>query len=106
MKLSLGQHTIRIYFCHKIPERSFKILNKRLPICSRCTGLFVGLLFIPFSLFFRFLISFPISILFTLPIAIDGFSQLIGLRKSNNILRFLTSLLFTIGYYSVIMWFR
>ena len=28
--------------CHRIPERSFKIGERQMPMCARCTGLFLG----------------------------------------------------------------
>ena len=28
--------------CHRIPERSFKIGDRQMPMCARCTGLFLG----------------------------------------------------------------
>ncbi|MBV1755609.1 MAG: DUF2085 domain-containing protein [Methanobacterium sp.] len=28
--------------CHGLPERSFKIKGHMLPVCARCTGLYLG----------------------------------------------------------------
>lgn len=30
--------------CHRIPERSFQIGDRQMPMCARCTGLFLGAL--------------------------------------------------------------
>jgi uncharacterized membrane protein len=30
--------------CHRIPERSFCICGSQLPLCARCTGIYIGLL--------------------------------------------------------------
>jgi uncharacterized membrane protein len=46
----------------------------------------------------------PIAVLLMmLPMAIDGISQLVGLRESNNVLRFLTGFMFTFGFVSLLV---
>jgi uncharacterized membrane protein len=42
-------------------------------------------------------------LLMMLPMAIDGISQLVGLRESNNVLRFLTGFMFTFGFVSLLV---
>ena len=50
----------------------------------------MGLIFgIPISISFKF---HWWIVLFILPTAIDGITQLVGLRKSNNVLRFVTGM--------------
>jgi uncharacterized membrane protein len=31
------------FICHQIPERSFHLAGNKLAVCSRCTGIYVGL---------------------------------------------------------------
>ncbi len=77
--------------CHRKASRSFFVRNRQFHVCSRCTGLIVGYAISPIFLF----ISKNISILFAISLAalvIDGTTQLLGWRESNNKLRFITGL--------------
>ena len=87
------------YICHQRPERCFELNGKPMPICSRCLGVYSGLIigfllpvFIPRILFMDPNILLFLMLLFLAPMAIDGLTQLLGLRQSNNILRFCTGL--------------
>ena len=84
-------------FCHRRPERSFKILGHVFPVCSRCTGLVLG--FVGFIGLVLLNLHVPplFAFAFMLPLAIDGITQLIHLRESVNGLRFLTGFAFTVG---------
>lgn len=87
--------------CHRIPRRTFQIRGRYFPVCSRCTGFYIGAAsyFIYAYLFYVqyewSLILMAFSML--VPAFLDGFTQLIDLRESNNILRFLTGLLGGLG---------
>ncbi len=87
--------------CHRIPERSFFYKNHQFPVCARCTGFYTGLaVFLIYNLFYPIdytLNLFIISIMLMIPAAVDGFTQLLELRKSNNNLRFVTGLVGGIG---------
>lgn len=81
----------RYWHCHQIPSRSFKLNGRQFHICARCTGLATGILFAPLGL----LLGFGDSRIYAIiPIALiaDGATQAIGLRKSTNLIRFLTGL--------------
>jgi uncharacterized membrane protein len=84
-------------FCHRRKDRSFKMFGYTFPLCARCTGLWLGF---GMGLFFRILglhVPSVFAIGFMLPLIIDGFTQLFGLRESNNLLRLLTGILFGIA---------
>lgn len=91
--------------CHQIPERSFFILNKQLPLCARCTGIYMGVFLGFLYLFFRkrwrgnkppsFKILLSIIVCW-IPIMLDGATSYIGLRETNNLIRFFTGFLFGI----------
>lgn len=90
----------RLKLCHQIPERSFYFKSKQFPVCARCTGLTLGSLSAVFFLFYDIQYStnlFYFSVLIMIPTLIDGYTQSIGLRKSNNLLRFFTGLIGGVG---------
>ncbi len=91
----------KLFICHRIPERTFKIGEWYFPVCSRCTGAYTGLfsyfifvyfVFIPYTLPFILM-----GILMITPMALDGITQFLNLRESNNSLRFFTGLIGGIG---------
>jgi uncharacterized membrane protein len=87
--------------CHRIPERTFNIRGIYFPVCARCTGFYMGA-FSYFIYAYFFYIDYTIylvalAILMMIPAFLDGFTQLGGLRMSNNTLRLLTGLLGGVG---------
>ena len=34
--------TVKLVFCHLMPERSFFYKGRQFPVCARCTGVFIG----------------------------------------------------------------
>ena len=89
------------YLCHQKPERSFFYKEKQFPVCSRCTGIVIGVLYLqPIVIgaaagFVLASLTQPnlIFVLGFIPLIIDGTTQYYGLRTSNNTLRFVTGLL-------------
>ena len=83
--------------CHGLPHRSYALFDVTMPICARCVGVYVGLL--------AGLALFPllaklsertmrvVAFLAVTPLALDGLTQLTGLRESTNELRVITGLL-------------
>ena len=91
-----------IFGCHQLRERSFIINGKQLPLCSRCLGVYgVLLLSIPIALFWP--VNFHIAILLMLFMIIDGESQFLGLRESNNYIRLISGLFFSYGFVSIVV---
>ncbi len=87
--------------CHRMPERSFHYKTHQFPVCARCTGFYTGLaIFLTYKAIFPINYTFTlliISIILLIPTSIDGFTQYLGLRESNNKLRFITGLIGGIG---------
>ncbi|MEX2314865.1 MAG: DUF2085 domain-containing protein, partial [Thermomicrobiales bacterium] len=89
--------------CHQRADRSFHLNSEQMAFCERDVAIvscavLTGLAFaivrqrwaIP-------TISFVAVVLFALPMALDGGTQLIGLRESTPELRVLTGSLFSLG---------
>lgn len=94
-------HLRPVFICHRMPERTFKIGSWYLPVCARCTGLFIGA-FLYYTYYFLVKITYTpeimlFGILAVIPTFLDGLSQDLGYRVSNNLLRFSTGLLGGIG---------
>jgi uncharacterized membrane protein len=83
--------------CHGIAERCLTVWGAVMPICARCTALYLGLLagLLVFWMLPRTRETTARRVMFAaaLPMAIDGLSQATGLRTSTNELRIITGLL-------------
>jgi uncharacterized membrane protein len=89
-------------FCHGIPERCLYLWNVPMPICARCTAIYVGLIasIALFLILPRITERMARIVLFAaaVPMAIDGFTQLARLRVSTNPLRIETGLILGIAF--------
>ena len=76
--------------------------EKYFPLCSRCTGLYTGAILFYISALFLFIDYSPAMTLFAfiiiIPLIIDGLTQNLGYRESNNVLRFITGLGAGVGF--------
>lgn len=80
--------------CHGLVHRSLELFGVPMPLCARCVGIYLGVLvgvtlfrLVPFL---RERIMRNVAIAAVLPLAIDGLTQLTGLRESTNDLRLAT----------------
>jgi len=89
-------------WCHQLPSRSLFLDGYPMAVCSRCFSLgasvvVAGLLSARIAAFGTFPRHFRVPFwgigLAAVPMALDGFSQLFGLRESNNTLRVITGCL-------------
>lgn len=92
---------LRLFFrplCHGIESRCFHLAGVPMPICGRCTGLYIGFL-VGIGLFAglrklqQLRIPSALVIFMILPLVVDGSTQALGLRTSSNELRLFTGLL-------------
>ncbi|MGO9620126.1 MAG: DUF2085 domain-containing protein [Desulfobaccales bacterium] len=83
--------------CHRIAERCFTICNYKIPICSRCFGILLGMTIgLPVSMFGGFDTKWK-GAFFMIPAFIDIILQERGISNSNNIIRFSTGIMAGIG---------
>jgi uncharacterized membrane protein len=100
----LIQKAFRV-LCHQKPERSFFIFGHQMAVCSRCFAVYssfltVGLAFGAWrSLIKKRWEEIPLWSLgiLILPMALDGVTQLVGLRESTQVLRTITGTLVGAG---------
>jgi uncharacterized membrane protein len=91
------------YLCHRRADRSFHYKNRKFPVCARCTGIYISsiiflmIIILDKSLIKTNIIMFVIGILLILPLILDGVTQYMRYRESNNILRLITGILFSPG---------
>lgn len=89
------------YVCAQVPSHSFYIYGHQMGLCARnfsiYTSMFLGSLI--FVLSKKRLPGIPwwVWILMMLPMALDGTTQMFGLRESSGILRIVTGTLFGLG---------
>jgi uncharacterized membrane protein len=91
--------------CHGIPHRCLFLFGTRMPICSRCVGIYLGL----FAGIGAFLVMPWLSERVlrvaawaaAVPMFVDGFTQLLRLRESTNTLRLATGFPFAFLF---VMW--
>lgn len=89
-------------FCHGIPERCFHFWGVPMPICARCTAIYVGL-----ALAIAAFVLLPrltergarlLLLAAVVPLGVDGLTQLVRLRESTNGIRSATGVLAGIAF--------
>ncbi|MCL5073683.1 MAG: DUF2085 domain-containing protein [Actinobacteria bacterium] len=92
--------------CHQIPQRTLLFGKIYMPICSRCSGIYIGFLV---SIIFLFLVfrkresdlppAYVIicAAVFILSMIIDGILSYFGVYSTNNTIRLITGYLFGAG---------
>lgn len=91
------------FFCAQTPSHSFFIAGYQTCLCSRCLAIYASILLagVTFAVLRnnRRLRSLPwyAWLVGMVPMALDGFTQLFGLRESNLALRLLTGLIFGVA---------
>ena len=83
--------------CHQLNDRSFFINGNEMPLCSRCIGIWLGLVIgLGFMLLYRINLDERFLWLIIIgfgPIGLDGVAQFFGFWDSSNAIRLITGLL-------------
>jgi uncharacterized membrane protein len=83
--------------CHGRIERSLALFDVPMPICARCTGIYLGMLAGLFA--FRLIphlrerVMRWVAFAAIVPLGVDGMTQLLGFRESVNPLRVATGVI-------------
>jgi uncharacterized membrane protein len=92
-------YTFFSFLCHQIPERSFHVENHAFAVCSRCFGVYFGLLFgfivYPFFRSLDEIEPLPRFWLFLaiIPLAVDWSLGFFEIWENTHLSRFLTGLI-------------
>lgn len=92
--------------CHQLPERTLLFGKILMPVCSRCSGIYIGFLLTIIFLFVLFrkresdlppVYVIVAAVVFILSAIVDGFFSYLGFYSTNNIIRLTTGYLFGAG---------
>jgi len=95
LNIALKRPYLALFFgCHQRIDRSFRLLKKPLPICSRCSGIYLGIL-INIAVNYLWNLPFYFYLIMGIPLVIDGILQKYKNISSNNVRRIISGLLFS-----------
>ena len=86
--------------CHQKPERSFFIKGYQMPVCARCSGVFIGYL-IAIPLYLRLSISWIVALAGCGIMLFDWGIQAMTRKESTNIRRLITGIFGGYGIMSI-----
>ena len=84
-------------FCHRIKDRSIWFFGLERYLCSRCLGILIGSLIGLLLVRVQYNAGLIFSVFLILPLVVDGITQGLRYRISNNFLRCATGFMFGIG---------
>ena len=83
--------------CHGRPERCLELFATPMPLCARCVGIYGGMLLGILAFWavplLRVRVMRAFAFAAAVPLALDGLTQLTGLRESTNGLRIATGVI-------------
>lgn len=98
--------------CHQLPERSYFFQGVQLPLCARCSGIYLGfvLALLLLLILYRknprkggFSIGlYVVGSVFAGLMILDGFSSYLGFRETTNLIRLLTGSAFGVTLAAIV----
>lgn len=90
--------------CHQMPSRSFFVGSYQFPLCARCTGILIGFILSTAIIVCDITImgetlTVSHSLLFMIPMVVDGTVQLCTTYESTNLRRVVTGAVFSMGLF-------
>ncbi len=91
----------RSIICHGEDEKCFTVFGRKMPICSRCLGVYLGMIFGVILGFFMDLenhggLLFILTVVVLIPFTLDGLLQELNVLESTNTRRLTTG--FLVGF--------
>ncbi len=93
-------HTLFRFSCHQIPDRCLTIGGGKAPVCARCQAIYAGTFLAGFLVVLGIPRRRPSGywlLAAAIPIGLDGFTALLGLRESTAPLRLSTGFVWGIA---------
>ncbi len=95
---------LRMMSCHKIPERCLVVAGRRMPVCARCFGSYLGHAAAVVLFLFGVRIHWALGLALVLPMGVDwGIQRWFGIM-STNARRLVTGLMAGFGLGMEYMW--
>jgi uncharacterized membrane protein len=104
-----GIYSFFSYICHQIPERSLHVAGEQFAVCSRCFGVYFGLLFgvVVYPLWRGVDETEPIPriwlIASLIPITVDWSLTIFGVWENTHLSRFVTGMILGVACATFIM---
>jgi uncharacterized membrane protein len=95
--LNIKNHKLGFCFCHKIKNRSIWFFGLEKILCSRCLGILLGGATGLILVASHYRMDLMWSVVLLIPLLLDGSSQALQYRESNNETRLITGFLFGVG---------
>jgi len=90
--ITLKNRTFGFCLCHRRKDRSFRFLGLENVLCSRCMGSLIGGILAVVAGLSGFVFPIVLSVIFVIPLIIDGSYQALSYKESSNTVRFSTGL--------------
>ena len=95
---------LRMMSCHRIPERCLVVAGRRMPVCARCFGSYLGHAAAVVLFLFGVRIHWALGLALVLPMGVDwGIQRWFGIM-STNARRLVTGLMAGFGLGMGYMW--